>query len=418
MKKFRPFAIGVLLGFAGLVGAATFPYFQPSNGVMKGNVNSYVTTSAVASDITSLWSGTCNSGSYLRGDGSCVNPPGTGVTSVSLTAPSGFSVTGSPVTGSGTLALSTTLNGILRGTGSGFTTSTSSNIIGLWTGTCDATTFLRADGSCIAAGGGASPANPSGLIGLTAANGVAATYTRSDATHALDQSIVPTWTGAHTFTPASGVGVTINAASSNVGMQINGVSGQYAAQFTGLNSAGVSRGIRIQAGTNSSDSGLVVANAANTLNRLIVSGDGAITLGNSTDLGAFTVNNVAMTPEVGTFTVTTSGCTTAYNPSARYMKIGNLITVYITPGAGCTSNSSSFNASGVLPASITPLGNTFVGITGFVVDAGLSTAGCVQIQSNGTLAFGVFKNSNASCQAGFTNSGTKNIAGSFTYFIN
>lgn len=48
---------------------------------------------------------------------------GTGtVTSVGLTMPSGFTVSGSPVTTSGTLAASTTLNGLLRGNGSGFTT--------------------------------------------------------------------------------------------------------------------------------------------------------------------------------------------------------------------------------------------------------------------------------------------------------
>ena len=50
-------------------------------------------------------------------------------------------------------------------------------------------------------GGFSGFANPTGLIGLTANNGVATTGTRSDATHALDQSIVPTWTGIHTFTP-------------------------------------------------------------------------------------------------------------------------------------------------------------------------------------------------------------------------
>ena len=50
---------------------------------------------------------------------------GTGtVTSVALTAPSGFSVSGSPITGSGTLAITTTLSGVLKGTGSGFTAAT------------------------------------------------------------------------------------------------------------------------------------------------------------------------------------------------------------------------------------------------------------------------------------------------------
>ena len=50
---------------------------------------------------------------------------GTGsVTSVGLTMPTGFSVANSPVTSSGTLAVTTTLSGVLKGTGSGFTTAT------------------------------------------------------------------------------------------------------------------------------------------------------------------------------------------------------------------------------------------------------------------------------------------------------
>jgi hypothetical protein len=44
------------------------------------------------------------------------------VTSVALTVPSGLSVSGSPITNAGTLAITTTLNGPLRGTGTGFTT--------------------------------------------------------------------------------------------------------------------------------------------------------------------------------------------------------------------------------------------------------------------------------------------------------
>jgi hypothetical protein len=43
-------------------------------------------------------------------------------------------------------------------------------------------------------------ANPSATIGLTAKNGVATSAMRSDGAPALDQAIVPTWTGAHTFT--------------------------------------------------------------------------------------------------------------------------------------------------------------------------------------------------------------------------
>jgi hypothetical protein len=52
-------------------------------GPIKGNGTSAV-TSAVAADIYGLWSGTCSSTTFLRGDGSCAAPAGTGtVTSVS-----------------------------------------------------------------------------------------------------------------------------------------------------------------------------------------------------------------------------------------------------------------------------------------------------------------------------------------------
>lgn len=47
-------------------------------------------------------------------------------------------------------------------------------------------------------------ANPSGLIGMSSVNGSAGTPLRSDARHAIDPAIAPTWTGNHTFTPASG----------------------------------------------------------------------------------------------------------------------------------------------------------------------------------------------------------------------
>ena len=48
--------------------------------------------------------------------------PGT-VTSVAMTMPTGFTVTGSPITTTGTLAVTTTLNGYIKGNGTGFTAS-------------------------------------------------------------------------------------------------------------------------------------------------------------------------------------------------------------------------------------------------------------------------------------------------------
>jgi hypothetical protein len=49
------------------------------------------------------------------------------------------------------------------------------------------------------AGGGGTGANPTALVGLTAVNGSAGTFLRSDGAPALNQSIVPVWTGNHTI---------------------------------------------------------------------------------------------------------------------------------------------------------------------------------------------------------------------------
>lgn len=59
---------------------------------------------------------------YLNSSGvpTAISGGGGGVTSVGLSMPTGFSVAGSPVTAAGTLAVTTTLNGYLKGNGSGF----------------------------------------------------------------------------------------------------------------------------------------------------------------------------------------------------------------------------------------------------------------------------------------------------------
>lgn len=58
-------------------------------------------------------------------------------------------------------------------------------------------------------------ANPSASVGLAAVNGSASTFLRSDGAPALSQAIAPTWTGNHTFTPASG-NTTFHAGSVNL----------------------------------------------------------------------------------------------------------------------------------------------------------------------------------------------------------
>lgn len=178
-------------------------------GILYGNANA-AHTAATSNNVTALWTGTCSSATFLRGDGSCQAPTGTGtVTSVALAVPSWLTVSGSPVTSAGTLTVSgstvagnlvlatpngssgavspraivandlplislTTgvvgalpptnggtgetggLTGIAYANGtSAFTTAVASNVTGLFSGTCSSSTFLRGDGSCASPSGGA-----------------------------------------------------------------------------------------------------------------------------------------------------------------------------------------------------------------------------------------------------------------------
>ena len=64
-------------------------------------------------------------------------------------------------------------------------------------------------------------ANPSATIGLAAVDGSASTWMTSDSAPALSQAITPTWTGAHTFTPAgAAVGITINGNATGYALSI------------------------------------------------------------------------------------------------------------------------------------------------------------------------------------------------------
>ncbi len=158
------------------------------------------------------------------------------VTSVALTVPSGLSVSGSPVTGTGTLAISTALSGVVTANGSAFSATaipsdatkflngastaafalvkdsdlSLSNITTnnatisqhgfVRTGNNDASYYL--DGThnwSIPSGSGVTFGNPTQSIDLSVHNGSAGTAMRSDAAPQLSQSISPHWTGNHQF---------------------------------------------------------------------------------------------------------------------------------------------------------------------------------------------------------------------------
>jgi hypothetical protein len=218
--KTRTRLLALVLGLASVVAhAATFNQFGPANGVLKGSTTTPVTTAAVSSDITAMFTGTCNVSSFLRGDGACASvpaPAGAALTRVDDTNVT-LTLGGTPSTAllqatsltlgwTGTLAAS-------RG-GLGMTTVTDDTVPvangSTWQSKalpdCDdsAGQHLNYDTGTNAwscgTSGATTFANPSATIGLSATNGAATTAMRSDAAPALSQSIAPTWTGQHTFT--------------------------------------------------------------------------------------------------------------------------------------------------------------------------------------------------------------------------
>jgi len=99
------------------------------NLLLSGSTSGTITVKGAAAAGTwtmTLPTGAGSSGQVLSTNGSGVTSWATAaagtVTSVAMTVPTGLSVSGSPITSSGTLAITTTLNGPLRGNGSGFTT--------------------------------------------------------------------------------------------------------------------------------------------------------------------------------------------------------------------------------------------------------------------------------------------------------
>jgi len=364
-------------------------------GIAKGNGTSAF-TAAASSDVIATWSGTCSSSTFLRGDGSCQTPAtGTGtVTSVALTVPSGFSVTGSPVTTSGTLAISGTLNpaaggtgvatltGIAKGNGtSAFTAAVSGDVISTWGGTCSASTYLRGDGTCQTPPTGGTSANPTATIGLTAVNGSAGTFLRSDGAPALSQAIAPTWTGVHTFqgSDLSGLNAPVvfkPASTGNTGYQ-----------FNNPNASANNRIWRVIGDTAGSYNISTIDDAGTTAN-----------LAFSASRSGAAVTSVALGNSTNKPSVATYGNVTVNTPSSGAALTVNGLTVANAPSSGptITATAGTGNAAITVTAAASNDGIAISGGSSLAAIKFNTTSLATSIGNNESLSYGRIRNLNSS----------------------
>ena len=157
-----------------------------------------------------------------------------------------------------------------------------------------------------------SSAAPTHLVGLVSSGGVATAAAPIDATYAIDQSIAPTWTGAHIFSNSVTFNSTVSFAG---GLSLTGASGQYAATLTGSSVTGHSLGLEVNAGTNASDFALLVNNQSGATQYLAINGQGSVTVGTPTGgaQGVGTINATGLF--VNGAAVKTTNISSA-NPSA------------------------------------------------------------------------------------------------------
>lgn len=270
--------------------ATTTGLLKASSGVISAAVASTdyapATTGTAAQLLGSNGSGgfsnvTVGSGlSYSAGTLTATGSGSGSVTSVALTMPTGFSVAGSPITTSGTLAVSTTLNGILKGNGSGFTTATAgTDYAAATTGT--SAQLLANNGS-----GGFSNVTVGSGLNLTAG-----TLTATGSGSGTVTSVAQTFTGGIVSVAGSPI-----TTSGTLALTIAGTSGgiPYFSSGTTWASSGVLTA-----------SAIVVGGGAGSAPSTITTGTGVTTaLGvNTGTAGAFVVNGGALgTPSSGTLT--------------------------------------------------------------------------------------------------------------------
>lgn len=272
----------------------------------------------------------------------CPGGGGSGtVTSVAQTVPGFLAISGSPVTSSGTLAIT------------GATAQTTHQVVGTGTtGTVGLLALTAADLPSIVA-------NPTAVLGTTAVNGSATTCMRSDGAPAIDQTMSPsTLSGSWTWSSASNVTISsTNTVTVGVAL-VNG--GRFGATSTSRPTNGLAAG-----------AGNTTVIAANGAQAALFNGNGRIDTGAILTLGTkFTTSGCSVSATTGgaaagTFTVGANTCTV-------------VVTINGATGMSATSGWSCFASDQTAPTVAISQSATTTTTASFSIPAGAGTTDVIR----------------------------------------
>lgn len=447
MTPIRRWLLGALAALAALAAlplhAQTFNLFKPANGILKGATTTYVTTAAASSDVITLWSGTCNASSFLRGDGACAAV--SAVTPAALTRTNDTNVTltlgGTPATAllqatsltvgwSGTLAAarggtdgaSPTDDGVMVGSGTTWVTKIVPNCVDTGGNHLNYTQSTNAFSCGTSGGGGGSP-------------GGANTQVQFNNSGSFGGDANLTWDGS-TLTDLSDLHIggssTIDG-NLDVAGQITGTDAttNYKAAVLVENNDPTYLLYEDDAAANAH--AWALRGVAGTLNIYACNDSAGPTCNSALALGrtgatptTFTVNNIDMAPQSGTFTVNfDSACTTTPSVTFNYYVIGPLVTIApaSTSGFPCTGDSANFSTSSAdVPSNLRPSSTAVESgiVVGQFLDNAANASGSIYIDNAGHMLL-LNCTTVTSCAATWTASGNRNWVitterASFTYY--